>query len=569
MAIRGAYNPTGRLRVLTMLVVAASGIIVWRLFQKSVIEHPLYAARAESQYEVSRELPSKRGTIFAQDAELGRLVPMAATDERFDVSVVPKNVKDKAKAAQTLATLLGLDEKDILAKVSTDKTYLPPLVRGITKDQRNAVAAEGFSGLLIEKKNVRVYPENQIAAQVLGFVNRENKGSYGIEGYYDSNLKGTAGSVVGEKDTLGRIISTLRKTDPQNGVDAEITIDHNLQFAVERRLQKGLDDSAAVSGQVIIMNPTNGEILAMAALPSYNPNSYADVASQPELFRNPTISTVYEPGSIFKPLVMASAIDLGKLEPDTEETFAAEVTVQGYQIHTALNKAYGKETMTQVLQNSDNVGMVWVAGHMSNEEMHDHLSSFGLDHTTGIDLQGETQGNLPPARQWQTITRATASFGQGVSVTPLQMVRAWATLVNGGTLVTPHVVRQLVGQRGVTVEADFPKIPGVIKQETSDKIRGMLVSVVDNGPYGSTRVAGYKVGAKSGTAQIADSTGHYSDTDFTHSMLGFFPADAPQFVMLVKLDKPKNAPFAESDAGPIFHDLAQYIFNYYKIPPTN
>lgn len=569
MSVRGAYNPERRLKGLILFVIAVSGIIVWRLFQKSVVEHPLYAARAESQYEVSKDLPSKRGTILAQDAELGQLVPLAATEERFDISVVPKNVKDKAAAAHELATLFGVDEHDVLVKISTDKLYLPPIVRGVTKDQRDTLVGEGFAGLLIEKRNERVYPENQIAAQVLGFVNREGKGSYGIEGYYDADLRGTAGSVVGEKDTLGRIISTLKQTDPENGVNIELTIDHNLEFAVERRLQQGIADTGAVSGQAIVMNPTNGEILAMASLPSFDPNKYGDAAATPELFRNPTVSTVYEPGSIFKPLVMASAIDLGKIEPDTQETFGAYVTVQGYDIHTALNKAYGKETMTQVLENSDNVGMVWVANKMTNDEMHDKLASLGINQTTGVDLQGEVQGSFLPARQWQTINRATMSFGQGVSVTPLQMIRAWSAVINGGTLVTPHLVRSLSGQRGVTLSADLPTKAGIVSPETSAKVRGMLQSVVDHGPYGHARVPGYPIGGKTGTAQIADETGHYSETEFTHTFMGFFPVDAPQYIILVKLDKPTSAPFAESTVGPVFHDLSQYIFNYYKLPPTN
>ncbi len=562
------HDAEARLRIVGLLVAVGSGLIIWRLFQKSVIEHPLYAARAESQYEVSKELPSQRGTIFAQDAELGQLVPLAASEERFDISVVPRNVKDKEAAATTLATLFGVEKADVLAKISNDKLYLPPLVRGVTKDKRNELVEQGFTGLLIEKRNERVYPENQIAAQVLGFVNREGVGSYGIEGYYDKDLRGTAGSVVGEKDTLGRIISTLQRTDPEDGVDIELTIDHNVQFAAERRLAQGIADAAATSGQIIIMNPANGEIVTMAALPSYDPNKYSEAASEPERFRNPSISTVYEPGSIFKPLVMAAAIDLGKIEPDTKETFGSSVTVQGYTIHTALDKAYGLETMSQVLQNSDNVGMVWVAGKMSNEEMHDALAKLGIDRPTSIDVQGEIQGSFRPARTWQDINRATISFGQGVTVTPLQMVRAWAALANGGTLVTPHLARRLVGQRGVDLVAEFPKTEGAIKPETSEKVRQMLVSVVDDGPYGRTRVPGYVIAGKTGTAQIANEDGGYSETDFTHSLMGFFPADHPQFVMLVKLDKPTSAPFAESTAGPIFHDLAQYLFAYYKIPPT-
>ncbi|MBI2589979.1 penicillin-binding protein 2 [Candidatus Berkelbacteria bacterium] len=557
-----------RLNILVGGVILIAALISWRLLQKGVIEHPLYAAQAENQYEISKELPSRRGTIYAQDYELGRRVPMASTEERFDISVVPRNVKDKPAAAQILATIFNLEKEEVLTAISNERLYLPPLVRGVPKEKRDEIVSQGFAGLLVEKRHERVYPENQLAAQLLGFVNREGAGNYGIEGYYDRELRGVSGSVVGEKDTLGRIISTLQKVAPEDGIDVELTLDHNVQFAVEERLYRGVEESGASGGQVVIMNPTSGEIIALGGTPSFDPNKFSEFASQPDRFRNPVIGTTYEPGSIFKPLIMASAIDLGKVEPDTTETFNKSVTVQGYEIHTALDKAYGNETMTQVLENSDNVGMVWVSGKMSNEELRNKLTSFGIDEKTGIDLAGEDAGLLLALPLWREIHRATIAFGQGVSVTPMQIVRAWAALINGGKLVTPHVVKAVTGERSITLAADAPIKEGVISQETSSKVRGMLESVVKNGPYGRTRIKGYRIGGKTGTAQIASDQGGYSETDYTHSLIGFFPVDEPKFLILVKLDKPKNAEFAESTAGPIFHDIAQYLFGYYKIPPT-
>ncbi|MBI4022567.1 penicillin-binding protein 2 [Candidatus Berkelbacteria bacterium] len=566
---RGRYDSDQRLRAVVGACLAVSLLLTWRLFQKSVVEHPLYAAQAESQYEVSKELPSRRGTVYAQDAELGKRVPVAATEERFDVSVVPRNVTDKPAAARVLAELFGLDEPATLAAMDNDRLYLPPFVRGINKDQKEAAVARGFTGLLIEKRHARVYPERSTAAHVLGFVNRDGQGNYGVEAYYDEELRGTAGSVVGQRDTLGRIISTVSQVAPENGVSIELTIDHNVQFAAEQRLAKALAETEAQSGQILILDPRTGEVIAMAAQPAFDPNTYNDVPAEEQFrFQNPLVAAVYEPGSILKPVTMATALELGKVEPDTKETFGKSVVVQGYEINTALDKAYGEETMTQVLENSDNVGMVWVAGKMSNEELHAAFVRFGFDEATGVDVAGETRGSLLELSAWREIHRATMAFGQGISTTPLQVARAWAALINGGTLVTPHVVRRLIGDRGVTVDAEAPQQEGIIRPETSEKIRGMLRSVVDNGPYGSTRVPGYAIGGKTGTAQIANPDGGgYLEDAFTHSLLGFFPADAPEYLMLVKLDRPKQGRFAESTAGPVFHDLAQYLFNYYKIAP--
>ncbi len=558
---------TNRLSILVGLVFLIAGGITWRLFTKSVIQHSLYAAKAENQYEVSRELPSRRGTIYAQDFELGKTVPIAATEERFDIGVVPRNIKDPEGAVRALHDVFGLGETDVRTVLTNGQLYAPPLVHGASKEQRDRMLAQGFPGLLIQRTRVRTYPENQTAAQVLGFVNREGKGNYGVEGRFDAELRGQAGSVIGQKDTLGRLIGTVAQVSPEDGADVELSLDHNVQFAIEDRLYRAVGETQSQSGQAILMDPATGEILAMAGTPSFDPNRYNEVKSdEVDRFTNPTIASAYEPGSILKPLTMAAALDLGKVQPDTKHTFGKSVVVQGYEINTALDKAYGEETMTQILEHSDNVGMVWVGEQMSYEELRAAFVRFGLGQPTGVDLTGEEKGRVLPLKDWRDISRATMAFGQGISVTPLQLVRAWAALINGGKLVTPHVVRRLRAGHEVTVEAEAPITDGVIKLETSDRLRGMLRSVIDNGSYGRTRVAGYSIGGKTGTAQIANPAGGYLEDTFTHSLVGFFPVDQPKFLLLVKLDRP-NAKFAESTAGPLFHDIAQYLFSYYKLAP--
>ncbi|MCA9388791.1 penicillin-binding protein 2 [Candidatus Berkelbacteria bacterium] len=562
-----AVSWESRLNIIVWLTLAGLCLITYRLFQKSVVEHPIYAAKAESQYEVSRELPSKRGAIYAQDFQLGTTVPIAATEELFDISVVPRNIKDKKEAAAILAKVFELDEQDIFSQIDNEKLYLPPLVRGVNKKKRDEIVEQGFAGLLIERHNQRVYPENSTAAHLLGFVNREGVGNYGLEGYYDEDLIGKAGSVVGEKDTLGRIISTVSEVRPEDGNDLELSIDHNVQYALEEILTKAVEEYEAESGLFILMNPKTGALIAASGSRSFDPNHYSDIpVEETDRYLNPAISNVYEPGSIFKPLIMSAAIDYGKVEPGTEETFGKDVYVQGYRISTAEDKAFGTETMTQVLENSDNVGMVWVAGKMSNEELYNKLVAYGFDSKSGIELSGETLGYLLGLDNWHDINRATMSFGQGISATPLQLMRAWSAMINGGKLVRPYVVQRIIGQRGVAVEVEPEINEGVISEETSAKIREMLESVVVKGHGKLAAVKGYRIGGKTGTAQIASPNGGYLEGEFIHSFMGFFPANDPEYLLLVKLDKPKTKEFSASTASPTFAKMATYILNYFQVP---
>lgn len=378
---------------------------------------------------------------------------------------------------------------------------------------------------------------------------------------------GKAGSVVGEKDTLGRIISTVSEVRPEDGNDLVLSIDHNVQYALEDLLAKAVEEYEAESGLFVLMNPKTGAIIAASGSRTYDPNHYSEIpVDETDRYLDPIISNVYEPGSIFKPLIMSAAIDYGKIEPDTEETFGKDVYVQGYRISTAEDKAFGKETMTQVLENSDNVGMVWVSGKMSNEELYNKLVDYGFASKTGVDLSGETLGYLLGLDNWHDINRATMSFGQGISATPLQLMRAWAAMINGGRLIQPYVVQKIIGKRGVAVEVEPQVEEGVISVETSAKLRVMLESVVAKGHGKLAAVKGYRIGGKTGTAQIASPEGGYLDGEFVHSFMGFFPADDPQFLLLVKLDKPKAKEFSASTASPTFGKMATYILNYFQVP---
>ncbi len=559
-----------RISWLTLLVVFASGLVGYRLFQKSVLEHGTYKARAANQYEVSEVLIPKRGIILAQDGELQQAVPIASSEELFNISVVPKNIKDKQEASKIIATVFDLNEAEIFEKINNDKLYIPPIIKGVNKQKRDEIVAQGFTGLLIEREYKRVYPESFTAAQLLGFVNHEGAGSYGIEGYYNKILLGTEGKILGEKDTLGRVVLTKERVEPQNGASIELSIDHNVQFSIEKRLANTVEAFGAVSGQVIIMNPNNGEIIAMAANPTFDPNKFNEYVNQEgglAIFQNPVVNTVFEPGSIMKPIVMGMAIDYGKVEKETTQSFGSSVYVAPHTISNALSRAFGRSTMADVIRNSDNVGMIWVANHMTNKEMYDGFARFGLADLTGIDLTGEVRGYLANHAGWRAINRATMSFGQGVSSSPIQMVRAWAALINGGNLVTPHVAKKITDENGRFQEVNYEVIPDVISEETSKTMREIGEYTVEKGFYGNVRLASHRIGAKTGTAQIAGPNGGYLKDAYIHTVMAFFPVENPQFLIMAKIDKPTKGNFAESTTGPMVQDIIKYLISYYKIPP--
>lgn len=559
-----------RVSFFSFAILLLAGLFTWRLFQKSVLEHGIYEAQAANQYEVSEKLIPRRGVILSQDSELGSPVPIASTEELFNVSVVPKNVKDKREAAKTIAEIFNVKESEIFEAINNDKLYIPPLVKGVNKAKKDELVARGFTGLLIEREYRRVYPEHFTAAQLLGFVNREGQGSYGIEGYYNKILVGKEGRVLGEKDTMGRVVVTKERIEPQHGAAIETSIDHNVQFSIEERLAKTVKEVGAASGQVILIDPNNGEIIAMAATPSFDPNKYNEYAAKKdglEVFQNPSVNTVYEPGSIMKPIVMSLAMNYGKVTKETTQTFGSSVYVRPHTISNAVSRAFGRSTMADVIKNSDNVGMVWTSSHMTYKEMYDGFVNYGFAENTGIDLTGEVKGFLLNYKDWRDINRATMSFGQGISASPIQMVRAWAALINGGKLIVPHVARKIADENGDLKAVKYEEVPGVISEDISKTMREILEYTVEKGFYGNVRLPSHRIGAKTGTAQIAGPNGGYLENEYTHSVFAFFPVDKPRFLMLTKIDKPTKGLFAESTTGPLVKDILQYLINYYKIPP--
>ncbi|MDO8444128.1 MAG: penicillin-binding protein 2 [bacterium] len=574
-----AYQKTiqSRLMAFSFAVIVLFFVLSYRMVEIGVFQHGHYLALAESQQRFEKTEMASRGRILVHDSvsDPNSYYPLSFDVKSFSVWAVPNQIRDKQKTATDLASLLSLVESDIFNSINNTKLYVPPLKRGLTLDQANSISNKNISGIFVMPEYSRFYPEGTLASQLLGFVNADGIGNYGVEGHYNSELTGKEGNVVGEKDTLGRMISMLSQTNPQNGTSYVLTIDRSVQYFVEQKLAKAITDYQADSGTVVIMDVKTGGIVAMASQPSFDPNDYkAQANTDPAKFVNPAIANLYEPGSIFKPLIVSSALDSGVLKPEDEGVFDKSVNVDGYTIHTAENKAFGRENVAQILQHSDNVGMVWVGNHLGNDLEYKYISKFGFLDKTGIDLDGETAGRMPALKQWHNINRATIAFGQGVSVTPLQMVTAYTALANNGKYIYPHVVDKIIYSDGGEKKIEKQEGEQIVSQKTAETVREMLYSVVQSGRIIKSLTQGFRVGAKTGTAQIPKAGGGYEANEsnlgiFIHSVIGMAPSNDPRFVMLVKLDKPKTAEFAERTSGPLFGEIASYLLNYhYRIPPT-
>lgn len=567
-----------RLRSLGVVVIILMFVFLWRLFDIQVVKHNHYVSLAEGQQRFEKTEIAQRGKIYVHDSVVDdkAYYPLAFDVKKFSVWVVPNQVKNKEDVSKKLEGLLGISQNEIFEKINNDKTYIPPIKKGLSLKEADEIKNNKIIGVFVMPELSRYYPEATLSAQVLGFVNYEGDGKYGFEGRYDSELKGTAGNVKGEKDTLGRTINLLEQKEPQNGTSYVLTIDRTVQYFVEKKLTEALKSYEATSGTILIMDIKTGGIVAMASNPSYDPNNFKDYAKDnSSIYINPAIAHLYEPGSIFKPLIMAAAIDQGAVTAETKNVFGAKVNVGGFEINTAERKAFGEENMTQVLQNSDNVAMVWVSEQLGKENLYKYIKSFNLFDKTGIDLDTEAVGYAPPLKQWRDINRATISFGQGISVTPIELLSAYATIANKGVYIYPHMVDKIIFNDGTEKKIQKQEGERVLKTETAKTISEMLYSVVQNGHSKRAQVAGFKVGAKTGTAQIPIPGGGYEESEdglgiYIHSLAGFAPIDDPRYAMIVKLDRPKSSKYAESTAAPLFGEISNFLLNYYyRLSPSS
>jgi len=545
-----------------------------RLFYWQVVRAEYLTAQAEDQHFTDTKVGALRGNIFFTDESI-----LASINPSFTIFGQPKLIdsKQRVNTGYLLAKILAnTDEevdtvaKDFINKLSQD-LYWVSLKKQLSFEKKRQIEDLNLPGIGFEQTSSRFYPEGSSSAHILGFVGQDakgdSKGYFGVEGFYNRELKGVSGMLRHEKDASGLpiLIGNFLTSEPQNGKNIVLNIDRTVQFIVEGELKKDLEKYGAKAASVIVMDPKTGGILALAAFPNYDPQQYFNFPR--EYYKNPIVADQYEPGSTFKVLVMSAALNEDLVKPDTKcDKCSGPISVGGFSIRTWDNKYYPDTTLKDVIVHSDNTGMVFTGQRLGLDKFYSYLENFGLNIPTGIDLEDETAPGIRPKNEWKEIDLATATFGQGIAVTPIQMVRAVAAIANGGNLMEPHIVRQIKDEKN-TFEIKPKIIRQVIKEPAAKEISEMMVAAVEEGEAKFFRPKGFKVAGKTGTAQIPVA-GHYDANKTIASFVGFAPADDPKFVMLVRFDQPTSSIYGAETAAPTFFEIAKQLFNYYKIAPT-
>ena len=557
-------RPRRRLGFLAVLLVLVCLVMLGQLVRIQVLSYAELSAAGDEVRVRQSDLTPMRGQVLDRNGHMlvGNLV-------QYDISAAPDLVGDLDKTVTTLASDLDLDTDELSQTLSSDLVWVS-IRRGVSKEIGEQVAAREMAGIMVDPVWRRTYPEGALAAHILGFVNAENQGYYGVEGYYDGDLRGQAGTRVYQRDPWNQIIPLGLADDepPQPGMDLVLTIDRTVQALVEEELGLALEETGAKSGVIIVMDPRSGAILALAAAPVYDPNRYWEVRDT-RLFVNPAINSQYEPGSVFKVLTTAVALESGLVSPDTVFYDEGQIEVGGQVIRNATRQAYGYVTMTEVLIHSLNVEMAKISSMLGPERFYQGLRAFGIGHRTGADLEGEVIGELraPGDWRWHESDLATNSFGQGLAVTPLQMIVAVAAIANDGVLMKPFVVAEKVYDAGHSERAQPAPIDWAVSPETAHLVAEMMAQTVEQG-IERAKVPGYRVAGKSGTAQLPTPYG-YDEQKTIASFVGFAPVEDPQVIVLVLLDEPTSSEWGAHTAAPAFSRLARRLFVLLEIPPQD
>ncbi|OGG31610.1 hypothetical protein A3A63_00060 [Candidatus Gottesmanbacteria bacterium RIFCSPLOWO2_01_FULL_46_9] len=547
------------------LIIVAFIVILFRLFYWQVYAGESLRLQASAQYYLEFTLPAARGDITASDGN-----PLVMNTPAYLVYAQPKFIKDTVQFAKLVSGPLGLDEKTVISELSEEGRIWEPLARKIDTETVDLLRLLKLEGLDFEPESKRYYPEASMAAHALGFVgsdqNGNDKGYFGLEGYYDRELRGTDGHIQIEKDVRGApiVIGGEKRTGAENGRSLGLWIDRTIQRIAEKRLSEGIAKYGAKEGSVVIMDPKTGGILAMASIPSYDPLRYGSYDKA--LYKNPVVAGSYEPGSTFKVLVMAAALNERAVQATTVMDETGPVQVGDYTIKTWNDEYHGAQTMMDVIAHSSNVGMVFVGKKLGREKFIKYIRSFGFGKPTDVDLEDEISPELRRDNEWGEIDLATASFGQGIAVTPLQMTRAVSVIANGGWLPEPRMVRKTIDAKGKVIEIKPKQGKRIISRQAAEITTEMMIHAVDNGEAKWAKPKGYRIAGKTGTAQIPVS-GHYDNTKTIASFVGFAPADDPSFVMLVSLREPSTSQWGSETAAPLFFSIARDILLYKGIAP--
>jgi len=541
-----------RYSILITLFFGAFGALLFNLYNLQLVEGGTYIDKAQIQATGSNWQIGKRGNILFTDKR-GNQLPVAIITNYSFVYAVPGKIDDVSEAAHQLAPILNISVEDLIEKLGRANTTFVSLDKKISTKTANLLGELNIPGIYIGEQPARSYPFESLASHLIGFVGKEEdgvseSGRYGLESYYDNSLKGE----IGSNDDGTKVIL------PEGGDDLVLTIEPNIQKEAERIISELTIKHEAEGGLLMVANPKTGALLALAAVPDFNPNNFGE--SSLGTFLNPAIQKLYEPGSIFKVLTMAAGIDSGKITPETTYTDRGFLKINGRTVSNwdyETHGAYGLIDMTKVIEKSINTGAIYAEQVTGHKIFTEYIKKFGLGEATGIDLPGELSGNLTrlnPDKE-PDVAFATAAYGQGVAVTPIEMLNSISAIANGGMLMRPYVNADLKPEA----------IRRVIKEDTADQVTKMMVHAVDTARLPA--VQGYSLAGKTGTAYIPDfKRGGYTH-DVFNTYIGYGPTTDPQFIILVRLEKAKGAPLAGLTVVPAFRNMAQFLINYFEIPP--
>lgn len=546
------------------------GVLAGKIFLMQIIHYRDYVSLAARQHRLVEELLPERGTIFFQDKK-GNRIPVALTKTYQTVIASPKDIENPDSAASFLAKTLNLDEKALREKLSQKDDLHEIIAKKIEPDTAEKIEARNIKGLSLEEEKRRVYPHGVLASHILGFVSKEEKeeqGRYGIERFYEEELGGKIGFFEGAKDAFGFWVALGRRiVSPQkDGADILLTVDYNIQVKTEEILDGLVKKWMPSSGSALVMDPARGNILALAGNPRFDPNDFAKEKDF-SIFLNPVVESRFELGSVMKPFTMAAAIQERVVTPETTYEDTGEVKIGGYTIKNFDLKAHGTPTMSQVIEKSLNTGIVFVSRLLGKDKQREYLKRFGFSEKTGIDMPGEVSGDISNLTDGRDIDFATASFGQGIAVSPIELVQAFGAIANGGNIFKPYIVDRVIDDSGNEAKKEPQLKREVISKETTETITKMLVATVRGGFEKRAEVKGYFIAGKTGTAEMPRRDGKGYSDKVIHTVVGYAPAFAPRFLILLQMNEPQGNRFAANTLTPAFHDLAKYILDYYEIPP--
>jgi len=539
-------------------------VIIFRAFQLQITEKDKLTKLVEKQYLKYVKLSPKRGIIYDRKKR-----ELAISIEVDSVYARPGEVKNKKGVAKKLSPILQISYRNLKSKLESDRPFVW-LKRRISPAKAKKIENLNLEGVGFIKESKRFYPNKELASHCLGFAGIDLKGLEGIELQYDSYLKGKPGYLLVERDALGRNIYTqnIKQVDATKGYNLQLTIDKTIQHFVENALEEGMKKSKAKAGVTIVMAPKTGEILALAVRPTFNPNNFWDYS--PSQWRNRAVTDAFEPGSTFKTFLISSALEERIFKP--QDIFYCEngsYPFGGKVIHDV--HKYGWLTLSKIIKHSSNIGACKIAENLGRETFYSYIRKFGFGSKPGIDLPGETSGLLALPYRWSRMHLGTISFGQGISISPVQLITAFSAIANDGVLMKPHLVKTIFDDRGKIIKEFNPENRGeIITLRTANQVTSILETVVEEGGTGENAcIPGFKIAGKTGTAQKVDQqTRQYSKSKETGSFIGFLPADDPKLAMIVIIDEPQGISYGGTVAAPVFKEAASHIIRYLNISPN-